>query len=539
MSHRRTIAWRNRLLAGLAAVWLTCLLVIWCSPSLVAEASQGALVEGFQWRAALACTLLVGGVAATLVSDALRRRLWRFLFTSSAPLNLAVLRVTVFGLLLYGLRSEPIQQAATGAPAAGGEGPPLLAPLLDALPIDSGAVEVLVPVATVITLVALVGLFSRVAAALSAVLSTYLLAIPLATGAEMQSWYPVLGVAALLACCPCGDALSIDALWRALRRADRGRVLRLPRSVRYGLPIRLSMVLLVLAYFAPSFWTLTGADSSLGTTRNEAAAGSPALVGLACIALLAGPAALLRKSTRWTWAVVGLAVQVMGTLTVGAHRYSHAGLFVMFVGWQRGLAKLGRWMFGPQLVVLYDGNCKMCRRTMSVLLALDWLESLDGVSAFQRDEIDHMGLGHLSDDALMRDMHAGERTPAREWRVTKGYQAYQRIAWRVPLLWPTLPLVYLPPVVALGERVYRRVADTRACAVPLRGSRGGAAKEGWSATPLLAIASLLLAIGVVAGLGRAHLDSPLGSLPTDTREAPSQATTGATTGPDQPVLRTQ
>src|SRR5690606_8352099 len=146
-------------------------------------------------------------------------------------------------------------------------------------------------------------------------------------------------------------------------------------------------------------------------------------------------------------------------------------MYVMFVDWQRLFRWLGRAILGEPIRVLYDGNCGLCRRTMAVLGVLDWLQQLKPVNALRRDAVEAEGLGFLDGADLMTDMHVAWRCVGREtgdggeggWRVAKGYSAYQQIAWRVPLLWPSLLFIYLPPVVAIGWKVYRRVADSRAC----------------------------------------------------------------------------
>ena len=98
---------------------------------------------------------------------------------------------------------------------------------------------------------------------------------------------------------------------------------------------------------------------------------------------------------------------------------------------------------------------------MDFLLALDWLRNLTPVNARNRREVEKYGLGRLSDEALIKDMHAvsGEKT----WM---GYDAYRAIAARIPLLWPAWPFLSLWPVTHFGRKIYRRVADTRSCELP-------------------------------------------------------------------------
>ncbi len=102
----------------------------------------------------------------------------------------------------------------------------------------------------------------------------------------------------------------------------------------------------------------------------------------------------------------------------------------------------------------------------------------------------------------MTDMHAAERISDGGWSITQGYAAYQRIAWRVPLLWLTLPLIYLPPVVSIGRSSYRRVADSRACSVRIAADSIPSQQVRWTAMPLVVVAVAILTSQIVVGLGR-------------------------------------
>ncbi|MEN0111164.1 MAG: DUF393 domain-containing protein, partial [Planctomycetota bacterium] len=196
---------------------------------------------------------------------------------------------------------------------------------------------------------------------------------------------------------------------------------------------------------------------------------------------------------------------------------------------------IGRRVYGEPIRVLYDGNCGLCRRTMAVLGVLDWLQQLRPVNALDRKAVEREGLGCLDDAALMADMHAawrrrrepdaaGEFTAGEEpvqrdsWGVAKGYGAYQAIAWRVPLLWLALPLVYLPPVVMVGKRVYRRVADSRACRVPVAPKTTGdrppiRTTPAWSPAAMTLVASVLLGGTCLMGAARLHKAWPIACYP--------------------------
>lgn len=452
----------------------------------------------------------------------LRRQFWRFLFVSVAPLNLAFLRVAVFAMLLWCLLAEPIREVA-GQPQESFQWPSIAGPVLEQLPISVEIVDWLLPVAVVATALAIVGLFTRTAAWTSVLLSTYLLGIAQCSGDANNPLHHVVLVGLLMACSRSGDALSIDSLWQALRRADRGQVERINHSVRYGLPIRLAMLVLAFTYFFPGLWALVSPGSSFASFA----------VALVMLWMVLWPLMLFWRPTRLIWAAMGLVLHNTMSIWSGITSYTMQAMYVMFVDWQRVFAWLGGTMFGQPIAVLYDGNCKMCRRTMSLLLALDWLKQLQPVNAFDRERFTAMGLGHLEDDALMRDMHAGERTRDREWHITKGFDAYQRIAWRVPLLWPSLLVIYLPPVAALGRRIYRHVADTRACSVPIKRGDSPSAAIRWSSLPLVAVAVAIFSLQVVAGVGRMHHGWPVACYPLIGEVAPD----GSATTLDDVALR--
>jgi predicted DCC family thiol-disulfide oxidoreductase YuxK len=51
-------------------------------------------------------------------------------------------------------------------------------------------------------------------------------------------------------------------------------------------------------------------------------------------------------------------------------------------------------------------------------------------------------------------------------RLYGGYAALRWLAWRLPLLLPIAPLLYLPGITQLGDRLYRWVARNRFKLVP-------------------------------------------------------------------------
>lgn len=113
-------------------------------------------------------------------------------------------------------------------------------------------------------------------------------------------------------------------------------------------------------------------------------------------------------------------------------------------------------------IVLFDGQCPFCRRSVGLLKRIDWhgrfayLDCRDpaGIPAHTAD---------LDPAKLIEQMHV--LTPDRA-RALAGFRAVRYIAGRVPLLWPVWPLLYVPGMTRFGQRLYLWVARHRFHLVP-------------------------------------------------------------------------
>ena len=119
--------------------------------------------------------------------------------------------------------------------------------------------------------------------------------------------------------------------------------------------------------------------------------------------------------------------------------------------------------------VLYDGRCELCQRSVGILRRLDWLGRLRYADARDPANIP----AALDPGRLLEEMHA----VGPDGRVDHGFAAFRRIAWLLPPLWPVVPLLYVPGVPWVGQRLYLWVARNRfhlvpchdgQCRVPLR-----------------------------------------------------------------------
>jgi predicted DCC family thiol-disulfide oxidoreductase YuxK len=113
-------------------------------------------------------------------------------------------------------------------------------------------------------------------------------------------------------------------------------------------------------------------------------------------------------------------------------------------------------------VVLYDGMCPFCQRAVRLLKRLDWFKRLRYQDC--RDTAHWPPCAAPLDlKRLLAEMHVV--TPDRQ-RALAGYRAIRWMAWRLPLLVPVAPLLYVPGVPWLGNKLYLWIAKHRYDLIP-------------------------------------------------------------------------
>jgi predicted DCC family thiol-disulfide oxidoreductase YuxK len=113
-------------------------------------------------------------------------------------------------------------------------------------------------------------------------------------------------------------------------------------------------------------------------------------------------------------------------------------------------------------LVLYDGQCPLCVKSASTIKRFDWTYALRFQDARDVDALPERE-PPLDPQRLLNEMHL--ITPDNN-HVYRGFGAFRWIAWRLPLLWPIAPLMYLPGIPALGEKAYLWIARNRYRLVP-------------------------------------------------------------------------
>lgn len=161
--------------------------------------------------------------------------------------TLAVTRFVVFATLAFSVNVGAIEYLS-GQPEGTVQAPRFMSWWVHALPLNpafSGwAARLLVGV----SILAAVGLGTRVSAAVAAVLAVYVLGIPQYFGKIDHGMHGLVWISMILAVSPCGEAFSVD---RALRRDGPASP---AASTAFGLPVRMIWFLFACIYFFPGFW---------------------------------------------------------------------------------------------------------------------------------------------------------------------------------------------------------------------------------------------------------------------------------------------
>lgn len=133
-------------------------------------------------------------------------------------------------------------------------------------------------------------------------------------------------------------------------------------------------------------------------------------------------------------------------------------MYVVFLEWNKIFRNIGKFIFRTECFVIFDGNCKLCRKTIAILKIFDIFERITYVNVFDKEVLRSFGLADISELDFLKDMHV-----VIKGSQFKGYDAYRRLTARIPILWPILPFLYMWPITAIGRFIYKKVAHSRTC----------------------------------------------------------------------------
>jgi predicted DCC family thiol-disulfide oxidoreductase YuxK len=353
---------------------------------------------------------------------------------------------------------------------------------INIVPINATIAQIAIFLLKIFSFTAIIGLFTRTSAWLTVILIFYVLGIPQFYG-KVDHYHHLLWFAAILAASRCADVLSLDAIFMSWKRADRGQLESPGLSRAYALPLRFLWLLLGIIYLFPGLYKLYAGGFDWAFSDNlkyrlyslwlsldgwipafrldhypilyHLSALGSIFFELSFILLIFFP------KTRYIAAVSGIAFHSMIYQLMKIDFTSLAKGYVTFLDFNAIFHGIGHQLFPKDMYVVYDGNCKLCRRTIATLRVFDILGRLTFVNALDNQALTTHNLLWLDSQALVADMHTVLET--KSW---KGFLAYRILIQRMPILWPILPLLYIWPVPVIAKRIYRRVADSRTCSLP-------------------------------------------------------------------------
>lgn len=108
-----------------------------------------------------------------------------------------------------------------------------------------------------------------------------------------------------------------------------------------------------------------------------------------------------------------------------------------------------------QIMVFYDGWCRLCLTTVSKLKRWDWFELLVFVNFRESHNLHNQGLNL---NALEKRMHS---LNIKYNRIQNGVDSFIEISKRLIPLWICIPFLYLSKWVGIGNLAYDYIADKR------------------------------------------------------------------------------
>jgi predicted DCC family thiol-disulfide oxidoreductase YuxK len=266
----------------------------------------------------------------------------------------------------------------------------------------------------------------------------------------------MLLVTGLLTLADAGAALSLDARRNGSRSHVRGwpeRLLRLQLSIVYGFA---ALAKVNAAFLSGSVVASYLRREGLLAVPAEWRSQEPMMV-LSLLAICSEAfLAIALWMPRWRPAamVVGLGLHIFisawlsPTYALTVFSLLMLPLLIVFLDVQPA-----------SRVVVWDDACSFCAGWVRWLARLDWL---GGVRFVPRSQL------AMEDLPVTQEAAAEALQLVVRGRTYSGFRAVGRVAEILPVSYLWAPLLRLPPIAAIGDRVYRRVAARRLCSISAR-----------------------------------------------------------------------
>lgn len=455
-----------------------------------------------------------------------------FFTATTHPINLAVFRIVLFFTLFISVDALRVTWFSQ------------LPPELQFMPMGLGWLPHYLPINEtwaiissilfrVFCFMGMIGLFTRTFAFLTVIFGFYVLGIPQFFG-KVQHYHNLIWFSVILAVSRCADVFSFDAILTSWKRADYGITEPPGPSRIYALPLRFVWLLMGIIYFFPGFWKLGwgGLDWGLGENlkfrlyKTWIELGDwtpffridqhPILYKTAAIGTIVFEISFIFliffPRLRILAALEGIAFHNITNIFMRIPFWWLQVCYVVFLDWNTVFSHIGRWLYRKEMYVIYDGNCKICRRIIASLRVLDIFGQVTYVNALNQGTITSHESHRLCSTTLMTHIHA--IAGRKNW---SGFLAYRVLATRIPILWPILPFLYAWPIPKIANRLYRHVADSRTCSIADLLSLKAEEKEYNNRAHergVVVVSVFLISVNILCGI--CHVDSswPFACYPT-------------------------
>ena len=308
-----------------------------------------------------------------------------------SPFNIAIFRIILFFFVLTSFHEDRIiwfSQLPSDL-----KFPPVgMNFILSVIPITPSLVHQVMILFIAVSFLAMIGLFARTASFLAAISGIYVLGIPQFYG-KVDHYHHLIWIMLILAASRCSDVMSIDAVWKAFREADRGQQPKNQHSIVYAMPLRFIWLLMGMIYFFPGLMKLMVSQGHWAWSDNlkyllyarwfelggwlpffrldqhpllyKMCASAIILFELSFIFLMFFPV------LRYVAAIWGIVFhRVNGIFLQLGFQYLQI-CYLSFINWAALFAQIGKWVFKEPYHVHLTGKSKSFHRLIAVLTKFD------------------------------------------------------------------------------------------------------------------------------------------------------------------------
>jgi len=419
------------------------------------------------------CLLAVLASLCLVAAEKRWKLLSKFRSETSSALNLAIARCVIMAALLskVSLNYELAYSRMSGSLII----PPLgWSRIASHLPRSPELVTLIYAVFVLFGILAVTGLYGRLACLVTSAAGFYLLTLPQLFGKINHDHHLIL-FGFILAASPCADTLSIDAIRDAARSGRRGlRREKLKDSVAYADPLKVMMVLLGLIYFFPGSWKVArvgaawfSADNMRWTMAAKLLEAPGTITSFQAWAmhhslfLLIGAVstplfelgfifAIFSRYTRPLAALGGIAFHNLVGLLMNIRFVSLQLCYVILIDWVAVFSWIAARLSIHRVVLRY-GNVPKELPIVNFVAKFDWL-SLVSIEAADVSPIDEGDLSRYVRPLTVTD---------EQGQQSSGFEACGLLSKQIVLLWPVYLLLRVPFVRAFAQALYDHLIRDR------------------------------------------------------------------------------